>query len=49
MIKDHELEKMRKASSRILRNNTNTVWLIKEPEHLGQDNEARLRYDRGTS
>jgi hypothetical protein len=49
MIMDRELEKLRKASSHFLRYNTNMVRLIKQPEHLGQDNVARLRYERGTS
>lgn len=46
---DHELEKMRKAASCIFRYNTNIVRLIEESGHHGQDNEASLRYERGTS
>ena len=49
MIMDHEFEKMRKATSRFLRYNTNMGRLIKQPEHLGQYNVARLRYECGTS
>jgi len=46
---DHELEKTRKAALCILRHNTNLVRLIKESGHHGQDDEDRLRYERGTS
>jgi hypothetical protein len=40
MIMDHELEKIREAASPILRQNASMVRPVKQPEHLGQDDEA---------